>query len=228
MKTGPDEEPGYRRIGSLIPPSTTSPATSGSSRPPSGRNSSTTGEQLPARMPASSIGTRQPETGVVVRLGNAPPVLKMFGLPETSVRLARFIERASVWTASDVFGQDGQFEAAYPREVVILPDTPVADVDAARAQLGELMAPAPSKFVATKLAELRSLTAHRARPGDDVEMMATAFTARLAKYPADVVAAACDAWADREEWWPSWAELKAECDKRMRGRLALAAALGTR
>jgi hypothetical protein len=66
---------------------------------------------------------------------------------------------------------------------------------------------------------------HRARDGVDVELMAGAYTERLARYPADVVTAACDAWADREQFWPAWAELKAECDKRMRGRLQIRAAL---
>lgn len=140
------------------------------------------------------------------------------------VRLGRFIERACVWGVVDVFGADGQFDAAHVGEVVVRKGTP-EELDAVARVVDGLLEPAPADMAATKLAELRAVTVHRARDGIDVELLATAYTQRLARYPADVVAAACDAWADREEFWPSWAELKAECDKRMRGRLALKRAL---
>lgn len=123
-----------------------------------------------------------------------------------------------------MFGADGQFEAAHVGEVMVRKGTP-EELEAVRRAVDALLEPAPADMAAVKLAELRAVTVHRARDGIDVELMATAYTQRLARYPADVVAAACDAWADREEFWPSWAELKAECDKRMRGRLALKRAL---
>ncbi len=85
--------------------------------------------------------------------------------------------------------------------------------------------PCDMRFAAGKLAELRALTAHRAKDGVDMDMVADAFTRRLTEFPPDVVTAAVNAWADREEFWPSWAELKAECDKRMRGRSQVREAL---
>jgi hypothetical protein len=93
------------------------------------------------------------------------------------------------------------------------------------ARVEALCSPCDPREAAVKLAELRVLTVHRARDGNDMELMAQAYTNRLAEYPGDVVTAATKAWADREEFWPSWAELKAECDKRMRGRLQIREAL---
>jgi hypothetical protein len=86
-------------------------------------------------------------------------------------------------------------------------------------RLERLCAPCGGPFAARKLAELRALTAHRARDGIDVELMAGAYTQRLANYPADIVNAACDAWSNANPFWPTWAELKDECDKRMKGRM---------
>jgi hypothetical protein len=148
-----------------------------------------------------------------------------FGLPAGTAKLQRFIEQRCALGESSVFGADGQFDGARLSEVGITVGTTPAEIDSARANLSALLQPASIDMASKKLMELRAVTVHRARDGIDVELMATAYTQRLARYPADVVAAACDAWADREEFWPSWAELKAECDKRMRGRLALKRAL---
>jgi hypothetical protein len=153
------------------------------------------------------------------------PALARFDLPATAARLGLFIERSCAWGEADVFAADGQFECSTLGEVIVLPRASLADKAQAAADLARLLEPAPIELAGQKLAELRALTAHRARDGVDVELIATAYTQRLAQYPADVVAAACDAWANREQWWPTWAELKAECDKRMRGRLALRRAL---
>jgi hypothetical protein len=99
------------------------------------------------------------------------------------------------------------------------------DVERCFGQILALCDPCDPLLAARKLAELRVLTAHRARDGVDVELMAGAYTERLAAYPADIVVAAVDGWANREEFWPTWAELKAECDKRMRGRKMIRQAL---
>lgn len=110
-------------------------------------------------------------------------------------------------------------------DVAIKPGADPAVVSQCLVQAESLCAPCKPNFAGQKLAELRVLTAHRAKDGVDMELLAQAYTTRLAEYPPDVVAAATKAWADREQWWPSWAELKAECDKRMRGRLQVRDAL---
>lgn len=95
----------------------------------------------------------------------------------------------------------------------------------AREGIERICAPCDPKLAVRKLAELRAMTIARARDDMDNELVGAAYAERLKQYPADVVVAACDGWANREEFWPSWAELKAECDKRMRGRLQIRAAL---
>jgi len=71
------------------------------------------------------------------------------------------------------------------------------------------------------------MTVHRRRDDDDVAMLAVGFIERLARFPADVVERACDRWIEREEFFPAWAELRAEIDKLMRGRLALQRAIAS-
>lgn len=107
------------------------------------------------------------------------------------------------------------------KDVAVRPGFDAAEVQRHAAAVERLCEPAGTDIATQKLTELRRLTAHRAQGDNDMVLTAVAYTQRLAQYPADVVAAACDGWADREQWWPSWAELKAECDKRMRGRLQI-------
>lgn len=129
-----------------------------------------------------------------------------------------------VWGETSIIGSHG-FEGVSITGVKVRDG---ADPQYVSQCLGKVMAlcdPCDPQLAARKLAELRVLTAHRARDGVDVELMAGAYTERLAAYPADIVVAAVDGWANREEFWPTWAELKAECDKRMRGRKMIRQAL---
>lgn len=114
-----------------------------------------------------------------------------------------------------------EFEGVAVKDVAVRPGFDLAELERHAAAVERLCAPAGTDLASKKLTELRALTAHRAKDDGDMVLTAVAYTQRLAQYPADVVAAACDGWADREQWWPSWAELKAECDKRMRGRLQI-------
>ena len=95
----------------------------------------------------------------------------------------------------------------------------------ARDLMARVCHPADIKLVVRKLAELKAMTISRQRDDIDMELVGAAYGQRLAQYPADVVNAACDRWANREEFWPSWAELKGECDKLMRGRAKVREAL---
>lgn len=109
--------------------------------------------------------------------------------------------------------------------VAVKPDADMALVQEAADYLARMCAPADIKLVVRKLAELKAMTVSRARDEVDMELVGAAYGQRLAQYPADVVNAACDRWANREEFWPSWAELKGECDKLMRGRTRVRDAL---
>lgn len=138
--------------------------------------------------------------------------------------LAHSLEPVIAWGTTSVFGDHG-FEGVRIVNVRVRASADPATIAWCLQRVGDLCEPCEPNLAAKKLAELRVLTAHRARDGVDVELMAGAYTQRLAQYPADVVAEACDGWSNREEFWPTWAELKAECDKRMRGRTQLRDAL---
>lgn len=138
--------------------------------------------------------------------------------------LAHSLEPLIAWGTTSVFGDHG-FEGVRVADVRIRAHAEPPAIAWCLQRVEDLCEPCDPKLAAQKLAELRVLTAHRARDGVDVELMAGAYTQRLTQYPPDVVVAACDAWSNREEFWPTWAELKAECDKRMRGRTQLRDAL---
>jgi len=139
--------------------------------------------------------------------------------------LELLLEPLLVWGERTVTGSDGQFDGTERTGVAVVHGHGREIIQHALEQVNEICRPCPSNLAAQKLAELRVLTIHRARDSVDVELLAGAYMQRLGEYPADVVVAACDAWSDREEFWPSWAELKAECDKRMRGRRQIRNAL---
>lgn len=150
-------------------------------------------------------------------------VARTFGLP-AEARLQPLLERLLVWSETSQFSNAG-FEGVGLRNIAVVKGAMPDDVAAALAEIERLCGSSTPAAASKKLAELRVLTAHRARDGIDVELMAGAYTERLAAYPADIVVAAVEGWANREEFWPTWAELKAECDKRMRGRKMIRQAL---
>lgn len=138
--------------------------------------------------------------------------------------MARLLEPLLAWGETSLFAGE-QFAGTTVTGVTVRPGVPQAAVDKALAHLESICRPCHTGLAAEELAHLRVLTVHRQRDSKEMELMAVAYTQRLAEYPSDVVIAACKAWADREEFWPSWAELKAEADKRMRGRLQIREAL---
>lgn len=129
-----------------------------------------------------------------------------------------------VWGERSLYGAHG-YECSEVTDVAVRPGADRADLQAAMIAVDVLCQPCQPSLAAGKLTELRMLTAHRSRDGDDAELMAAAYTQRLAQYPPDVVAAACDGWADGDNFWPTWAELKGACERRMRGRTLIRDAL---
>lgn len=134
------------------------------------------------------------------------------------------LEQALDWRSTSRFSGD-EFVGTMTADVTVKPSASSEVLQRASAEIERFCEPCKPGFAGQRLAELRVLTVHRARDDVDMELLAQAYTSRLAEYPADVVAAATKAWSDREQFWPSWAELKAECDKRMRGRLQAREAL---
>lgn len=150
--------------------------------------------------------------------------LAAFDLPPQAATLQHSLAPLIVWGEASVYGSHG-YESTRITDVKVRPGADPMYVDQCLGKLLAICAPAGSTFAAKKLAELRALTAHRARDGVDVDVMATAYTQRLAEYPVDVVANACDSWANANQFWPAWAELKDACDRKMKGRKQLRDAL---
>ncbi len=138
--------------------------------------------------------------------------------------LARSLAPLIVWGDVSLYGSHG-YEGARITDVKVADGVSRQQAAAMLKPLEAFCMPCDAKFAARKLAEMRVLTAHRARDGSDVELLAAAYTHRLAEYPEDVVEEACNRWTDANKFWPTWADLKEELDKRMRGRKQIRDAL---
>lgn len=180
-------------------------------------------ETRSARFPAGISATGS--GALATRSGQVPEVIRAFGLPmETAGTLGPLLAPLLSWGEASLFSGD-QFDGTSITGVVVRPGAPRVAVEKALAHVESICRPCHADLAAQELAHLRVLTVHRQRDPKEMQLVAVAYTQRLAEYPVDVVIAACKAWADREEFWPSWAELKAEADKRMRGRLQIRDAL---
>lgn len=94
---------------------------------------------------------------------------------------------------------------------MIASNPPLALRASALAELQHFMAPAPPRAVERWLVELSLITSRRQDDTDTEALRLAAYSDRLAAYPADVVREVLLVMVWR--WWPSWAELKPECDK---------------
>lgn len=85
------------------------------------------------------------------------------------------------------------------------------------------MIPAPPRMIEEWLAELSVITAKRADDDFSEELRLTAYTNRLAEYPADIVrhALLVHTW----KFWPTWSELSDVCELLTSKRRAMIKAL---
>lgn len=223
-----DHEQNSHPTGSLRPIAEIMPSTraSMSLSQSSGSRTDTTEGRGGTRRALPTVGSGGSASGVTPRLnGEAThPVVRAFDLPPQAVSLAHSIEQLICWGVHDRYGSHG-WEGVTVTGVSVVDGASPAAVRAALDDIERLCAPADLKLVASSLAKLKALTASRAKTGEDMSLTALAYTEELAAYPADVVVAACKAWQSANTWWPSWAELKNECDKRMMGRTQIRDAL---
>lgn len=75
------------------------------------------------------------------------------------------------------------------------------------------MVPAPADEIVKALNRMHAETVGRASDDDDLTIKIAAYIERLGEYPADVALTVCRRWPDRSRWWPSWSELRAECER---------------
>lgn len=101
----------------------------------------------------------------------------------------------------------------------------VKAAEACLLDLEPLMAAAPMKLISQELLILGAKTVSRRESDLDGELRAMAYAEELSRYPDDVVVWACREWVrlgEQGKWWPSWAELRALCERRVERRRALA------
>jgi hypothetical protein len=219
-----DEEHDLPKIGIPRKLSAILPAIRDSIRQKPASGSGITGSPSPDNVAARSIGTRHGGTGVATIPDVAARLARAFDLPETAAMLARSLAPLLAWGDASLYGSHG-FEGVKVTDVKVRDGVSHHQADAMLKALAPYLMPCEASFAAQKLTELRVLTAHRARDGSDTELLAAAYTRRLAEYPRDVVNMACDRWADANQFWPTWADLKNELDNRMKGRKQIRDAL---
>lgn len=138
--------------------------------------------------------------------------------------MARSLAPLLVWGETSLFGSHG-YEGTKITDVRVHEGVNPKAIQTLREAFEKFCEPCSPTLAALKLSELRVLTAHKAKDAKEVELLGAAYVSRLSAYPSDVIIAACDAWANANPFWPTWAELKNECDKRMSRRKQLRDAL---
>lgn len=86
-------------------------------------------------------------------------------------------------------------------------------------------APAGPAEALLATARLRVATRQRAMAAEDEALMLAVYGEKLGRYPADAVAAACEAWLEASPFWPSVAEILRACERAMQPRRELVLAL---
>lgn len=115
---------------------------------------------------------------------------------------------------------------AFVRYVVV--STERLDIAAATAlyYLDPMLEPCTPEVAVRELSRLGVSCVPRREDPDSGELRAAAFLECVSPYPTDVVIWACRAWVRQPpeigKWYPSWAELRDMCEKRVIRRRALA------
>lgn len=86
------------------------------------------------------------------------------------------------------------------------------DLDRAGKIIDALDAPAPIEKIIEWLTLCAALTAIAKEEDASATLKLKAYAERLCDYPGDVVHKALKEWPDKNKWFPTWAELRAECE----------------
>jgi hypothetical protein len=68
---------------------------------------------------------------------------------------------------------------------------------------------------------MRVSTRQQQTVAQDAKLMLIVYAEKLANYPADAVAAACEKWLETSPWWPAIAEILPYCEWAMQPRRVL-------
>ncbi|MFV1536937.1 hypothetical protein VXL81_07290 [Phaeobacter sp. JH204B] len=120
-------------------------------------------------------------------------------------------------------GPNGEYLPGYEVAVGCRIHGTTAQREAAIEDLKKFQTPAPIPQIERWLAELSVLTAGRGTDGIAAELQLTAYSSRLAQFPADVVRYALlqQTW----KWFPSWDEIERLCKAKSSPRRHMIAAL---
>lgn len=179
--------------------------------------------------PRSKIGTQGGERGLQTQSSSAIAAWLAKHSPADMDRAA--VSRASQHNVDLAVRLEGRYPTGPNGERLPSYDVAVGcDIGgttenraAAKADLEKFMTPAPIREIEGWLAELSVISASRKREGVESALMLTAYSSRLAQYPADVVRYALleRSWS----FWPTWDELRRVCEAKASPRRHMIAAL---
>jgi hypothetical protein len=196
-------------------------------------SSAITGLPKPGQQPSSSTGLQRGGHGFATPSNGErsaemlPAIMQQDPHVTTDAvlsRLRQFGVNMTIKTVStfpvDQTGKMSWREKVTGAEVMLASS---ANVQAAREVLAESMAPAPARKIEHWIGEVSAITARRSETAEEAEIALSAYTARLRKYPGDIVRDTLLAWSGK--WFPSWGELKEILDERTAPRAAYQVAL---
>lgn len=123
-------------------------------------------------------------------------------------------------------GSDGQYEASTLGQFRISPGMTVDEMRRDLSTVNASLQFAPENQVAAHVARLMVRTKLRTQGEAEANLLAETLVMDLRHYPADVVGWACDQWPKLGNvFFPSWAELRALCERRVDARRRLKKAL---
>jgi hypothetical protein len=222
-----NEAHGFRRIGSLIPSNSPLPQNAGSMPERRSNASGITGSRSPGSKGANAIGARHGATGAVARpdltrddweRDPRETTAALVALLPLSVRQqlrAHYEDRVD-----PEFGWDGEV-AGYSIKDAIAEDAQAE----ARALIEPAIRPIEDEQVWSELGRLRASCKARPETLEEQSLVWRVLAEECAEYPADVVVHVLRAWARRETFTPSLAELRARLQRASRSRLSLVTAV---
>lgn len=233
---GKEEErgaPGLTPIGSLLPrilPTASAMDSRSRKSKAMPRDSATTSLSAPVGPRPGSTGIGPSATGSLEKLP-APSELQAMAPHDIDralqewlpPRVASSVKPDRRWRPRDA--QDGDWDDRYTFGWNLVPDFDEDEGREAIRLLEMLCTQAKPANCAKEVARLKVMTKATAQTGEDMTFQIAVMADELAAYPFDVVRDACRTWAAANTFFPSWAELKRLCDKRVLKRRSLLAEL---
>lgn len=219
----------FRRLGDLIPTMPPPRAVDGTPSEPNTRsnNSEITTPRL-SHGDGSITSARFGENGLVAperlqrALATNDPRMVDHALICTlpsSVRATLNERRVSLIGPYGFDEETEGFELVEPEKI------PVSDFNHAAWLVGLTLTGTPRPTLMEELLRVRICTRMREQDLMTEKAMLSYFADELARYPYDAIFDACRDWVRRETFFPTIAELRAECDRRVRRRKKLQQAL---